>query len=153
MTMTPEPRPPGLPLEHAPGNGHEDAGTLEADLRGMVDKSGRTLRLIVVSQGVVICLMVLALIVLAIAFFRQEKRLGDDETRIAAVATTNRTAECDSHFTIATAPLPPSATKLGVAFVEASRKAFRVLHCPGTLPPPPESLIKLGKKYAITIRY
>lgn len=153
MTMTPEPRPPGNPLDHAPGNGQEDAGTLEADLQSMVRRSRRVLWLVVFTQGAVLCLAILAIMMLAVVLFRQEHRIGLDEARIAAIAETNRSAECDSHFTIATAPLPPSATKLGVAFVIASRKAFTVLRCPGNLPPPPESLIKLAKQYGITIRY
>lgn len=129
-------------------NGTPDNGSakLAADLTEMVARSRRVLAVIMFTQGAVLLAAVIAIVLLSFALVKAEHRIAADEQTIGS-------AFCDAQFTVGTAQLPPTATSVGVAFVEASRKAFVVLHCPGRLGAPPPALVKLGTKYHIPIRY
>lgn len=133
-----EQTPPEPPTDHA--------GDLQRQLEGLVRRSRRVLWAVVIAQAALLLLALLAILLLTLS-------ASADRHRIAADEATTRLAECDSHFTIATAPLPVTATKFGVEFVEAQRKAFIVLHCPGGLGPPSPGLVHLGAKYQVPIRY
>jgi hypothetical protein len=124
-----------------------DSAKLAADLTEMVTRSRRVLAVIIFTQGAVLLGAVVAIVLLSFALVKAEHRIALDEQ-------TTATAFCDTQYTIGTAPLPAaSASKLGTEFVEASRKAFIVLGCPGRLGPPSKDLIELGHKYDIPIRY
>lgn len=58
---------------------------------------------------------------------------------------------CAFYRDIATVPIAPNASQLGVQIVSDSRTSFETLHCSGTLPPPQPELIKLAEKYGIPI--
>lgn len=112
----------------------------------MVARSRRVLFVIVATQGVLLILALIGLGVLGSALIRAEHRIAFDEATTAS-------ALCDSQFTIATAPLPPGVSKFALEFVEASRKGFVVLDCPGQIGPPGKALQEAATKYGITLRY
>jgi hypothetical protein len=102
--------------------------------------------LVVISQGALLVLALGAIALLAAALFAQEHRVTVDEATV-------RQAECDNHYSIATAPLSGLTTKTGVTIIESNRKAFVVLGCPGQLGAPSAELVRLGEKYQVPIRY
>ena len=142
----------------------EDRGE---DFGKIAEKSRRTLLWIQIGEAVLLIFAAVAIIVLIVTVYNDRAKLAVQQKVIvsqqqklsqitqAQVAEAHRVSNalCDSQFTIGTAPLPPSATKLGVEFVEASRKAFIVLECKGNLGPPPKSLVHLGVKLNVPIRY
>lgn len=153
MTTMPEPRPPGHALDHAPGNGHENTGRLEADLQSIVRRSRRVLWLVVFTQGAVLVLAVLAIVVLAVTLIQEKHRISADEAQIEATQAVIRAAECDTHYAIGTSVPSPATTPVGVQILETERKAFVVLRCPGQLGPPSRQLVQFGRKFHIPIRY
>ena len=119
---------------------------LAGDLEGLVRRSRRVLLVVVITQGLLLMLAIVGIVALAAALSKADHRIAGDEVTVT-------TALCDAQFTIGTAQLPAPGSKLGTEFVEASRKAFTVLHCPGRLGPPSPGLVQLGRKYDVPIRY
>jgi len=132
--------------EAAPLTGAVGDPALAEALAGMVRRSRRVLWMVVFTQGLVLALAIIGIVVLAAALAKADHRIASDEVQITS-------GLCDAQFTIGTAQLPAPASKLGVQFVEANRKAFTVLGCPGQLGPPSPGLVKLGRKYGVPIRY
>jgi fumarate reductase subunit D len=138
-------------------------------------RSGRTVLWVQIGEGILLVAAFAAIIILVFGIIlpdhnkighqqaiilAQQNRLLAEQQRIATIAAAN-TAEgrrvkfalCDSQFTVATITVPAGATKVLVQFVEASRKAYTVLGCPGRLGPPPKDLLAAGKKWGVPIRY
>lgn len=144
--MEPIPPPDDTVIGHEPGE-------LEHDLADLVVRSRRTLAVIILTQGALLLIAITAIILLGVALLSAEGRIGTDEGRIVGVQSQTRAALCDSQFTIATVTIEAPASKTLIAFVEASRKAFVVLDCPGSIGRPSPALVKDGAKFGIAIRY
>ena len=133
---------------------------IQGDFDRVAHKSKQTVLWIQAGESVLLILAAIAIVVLVIVVINDHDQISRQQAALAKVTAVQAAeahrvsnALCDSQFTIATAPLPPAATRLGVQLVEASRKAFIVLDCRGNLGPPPKSLIALGKKLGVPIRY
>lgn len=127
---------------------HEDPTDpeLAAQLQSMVARSRRVLWIVVLTQGITLALACLAIIMLTLGAAQARHRIAGDEATV-------RAAECDQHFTIATLAIPDHTTKVLVSFVESSRKAFVVLHCPGNIGRPQANLIRFGRRFGVPVRY
>ena len=132
----------------------------QGDFDKVAHKSKQTVLWIQVGEAVLLGLAAVAIVVLVTIVINDHQTISRQQAALAKV-TVAQVAEarrvsnalCDSQFTIGTAPLPPTATKLAVEFIAASRKAFAVLECKGNLGPPPKSLVALGRKLGVPIRY
>lgn len=126
-------------------DGHEP-DQLEHDLADLVVRSRRTLGVIILTQGALLLVAIAAIVLLGLV-------LLSAENRIVGVQQQTRAALCDSQFTIATVTIEAPASKTLIQFVEASRKAFVVLDCPGSIGRPSPALVKAGVKFGVVIRY
>ena len=146
----------------------------EAEFANVAKQSRRTILVVQIVEGALLAAALASIVVLGLLLLdarhhitieqaiivSQQEKVKTEQVRIASLAAANaaegrriKTALCDSQFTIASAPVSNVASKLGVEFIESSRKAFVVLGCPGRLGLPPKSLIAAGTRFGVPIRY
>jgi Na+(H+)/acetate symporter ActP len=131
-----------------------------ADFDAVAEKSRKTILWVQIAEGALLVVAAAVIVVLVLVVDGQREQISRQQHQIAlqavalqADAHRVRAALCDSQFTIGTAQLPPPGSKVGVEFVEASRKAFVLLGCPGKLGNPPHSLVDMGKKFGVALRF
>ena len=133
----------------------------ENEFDAVAAKSRRTIIWVQIGEAVLIAAAGIGLVILLAIVFGQSHKIAEQQHQLAlqgAAQVTEahrvRSALCDSQFTIGTLSRPTQqATKFGVQFIEASRKAFVLLDCPGHIGSPPKELVVLGGKYGVAIRF
>ena len=74
-------------------------------------------------------------------------------SRQVQAATAEFRALCAEQAVIGTAPLTPSAGKLGVQLITDFRDAYAGLGCTPALPPPSPELRRLAAKYGVPVQH
>lgn len=114
---------------------------LDEQLGRTIRRSRRALWAIMIGQGVVILLLVVAVAVLGV---------------LQAEARSSAQSQCDFYIPVVQTGQQLSvktSSKLGTELVEGSRRALHGLGCSYPLPPPSPALLQLGRKYQVPITY
>jgi hypothetical protein len=146
----------------------------EPDFGKVARRSGRAVMWIQLGEAILLALAAVAIVILVVTVYdnraqisrqqsviaAQQARLARQQQELATQAAAQRAetvrvreALCDSQFAIATAPIEPPSSKLGVSLVESFRKGFVVLGCMGSIGLPPKELQSLGHHFGVPIRY
>jgi hypothetical protein len=119
----------------------------EAVLHADITGSRRPIWVIVFIEGILICILSVAVGVLVFQRIGETARVKQDVTDVVS-------AQCVFYEPLTTAPLDPkTASKAGVQLVEGSRRAWVGLHCAGPLAPPTPLLVQLGRRFGVPITY
>jgi hypothetical protein len=120
-------------------------------LRKDITDSKRPIWVIVIAEGILICVLSIAVITLLL------QRVGET-ARVKQVVTDIVSTQCYFYVPLMISgnelpPPPKPASKLAIQLVEGSRQALYGLGCTSDLVPPSPALLKLGRKYGVPIKY
>ena len=113
-------------------------------LNGLVRQGGRAIKILI---GFL--LVVMLGLSGAVGYLIQNNT--KETARVNTVVAEKTEGLCEFFGLLSPKPLRANSSKVGVELIVDSRNVFQLLDCAGKLPPPSSELIKLAKKYNITI--
>lgn len=124
----------------------EAAQVLDDNLQALVRRAQRTLRITLLTQGVIlICVGLLTSYLLA-----QHSHLVKDTHQLIASAARDL---CPVFYSQGTPDSFPTATQRSITSVEAYRKLYITRGCPPSLPPPSPALRAKAAQFGIKLIY